>query len=117
MARALAKVAVDEKECTDKWVLRLSALLGPLLLSCAGCCRGAARAAQGGAARPAVSATVHRRRRPCRPGHLPACSLEGLSKLELESLADWERTFESKYEAVGRVSRPIRDAWPHRCCS
>lgn len=33
-----------------------------------------------------------------------ACSLEGLTKLELESLADWERTFESKYEVVGRVS-------------
>ncbi|EFN57115.1 hypothetical protein CHLNCDRAFT_34937 [Chlorella variabilis] len=48
VARALAKVAVEEEECTD--------------------------------------------------------NLEGLSKAELESLADWERTFESKYEVVGRVS-------------
>lgn len=52
VARALAKVAVDEKECTD--------------------------------------------------------NLEGLSKLELESLADWERTFESKYEVVGQVVPPLQ---------
>ncbi|KAL4433840.1 hypothetical protein ABPG75_000281 [Micractinium tetrahymenae] len=52
VARALAKVAVDEEECTN--------------------------------------------------------NLEGLSKMELESLADWERTFESKYEVVGRVVPPLR---------
>ncbi|PSC69128.1 steroid-binding 3 [Micractinium conductrix] len=52
IARALAKVAVDEKECTD--------------------------------------------------------DLEGLTKGELETLADWERTFDSKYEVVGRVVPPLR---------
>jgi hypothetical protein len=34
--------------------------------------------------------------------------LEGLTKSELDSLADWERTFESKYEVVGRVSGRVR---------
>lgn len=29
--------------------------------------------------------------------------LDDLTKLELESLADWERTFEAKYEVVGQV--------------
>lgn len=35
-------------------------------------------------------------------------NLEGLSQRELESLADWERTFEGKYEVVGRVVPPLR---------
>lgn len=56
----------------------------------------------GSATSPAESATAGPR--PLLPPP-PACSLEGLSKLELESLADWERTFESKYEVVGQVSR------------
>ncbi|PRW57859.1 steroid-binding 3 [Chlorella sorokiniana] len=52
VARALAKVAVDEKECNDK--------------------------------------------------------LDDLSKLELESLADWERTFEGKYTVVGQIVPPLK---------
>jgi hypothetical protein len=32
------------------------------------------------------------------------CSLEGLTPSEMDSLSDWERTFEAKYEVVGRVS-------------
>lgn len=31
------------------------------------------------------------------------CRLDDLTKTELESLAEWERTFESKYEVVGQV--------------
>jgi hypothetical protein len=35
------------------------------------------------------------------------CRLDDLTPAELESLADWERTFNSKYEVVGKVGAEL----------
>lgn len=116
-ARALAKVAVDEEECNDRWApagclrQRQAGLGAPApcpLRPMRPDAAAATAAAAGLATLPLLMSLL-----PLSPTAvlctLPSpCRLDDLSKSQLEALAGWEATFEGKYEVVGKVRRRRR---------